>query len=203
MDQITISDRFAEWALKHLKELSNQEIESKSTTQNSLQGALANCTKKLDNLTTLMISDGNIDRSLLSDEEFRTRKNELLEEKRKLGNQLGTTDNQTNDWLEIVKEKFDFATKAKKKFKTATIAEKREIMFRLSSNLKLYNRNLVGLLENLYEPLRKVTADEPTVQLELEPKEITEKYGSLESKWSQNPLMLPALESIRNAVCGL
>lgn len=50
--------------------------------------------------------------------------------------------------------------------------------------------------------LRKVIKEEPTTKLGFKPKEIKGKYRNLENYWSQNPLVLPALDSIRTAVCG-
>jgi len=122
-----------------------------------------------------------------------------LEEKQKLESQMNKTGERVEDWLKTIEEKFNFATIARKKFNDpkTTILEKRELVFRISSNLKLFDRNLDSLLENLYEPLRKITKGEPTTTLEFEPKEITEKYENLENYWSQNPLVLPALEEIR------
>lgn len=192
LGEIQISDRFIKWALKHLDELNKEEIKDRNNIINNIQVTYTNCIKKLDNLTSLMISPNNIDRSLLSDEEFKKRKKEILEEKQKLESQLNDTGKRIENWLREVEEKFNFAKKAREKFndKTTTIEEKREMMFRISSNLKLYNKNVDALLENLYEPLRRITKSEPTTKGELEPKEITEKYGKLETYWDQNPLLL-------------
>lgn len=146
-----------------------------------------------------MISSNNADRSLMSDDEFKNRKNEILDEKKKFEGQMNNTDKRVENWLKEVEEKFNFATQARKKFNDpkTTIEDKREMMFRISSNLKLYNKNVDALLENLYEPLRKITKGEPTTKLEFEPKEITEKYENMESYWTQNPLVLPYLISVR------
>jgi site-specific DNA recombinase len=195
LGQIFVSDRFIKWALKNLNELNKNEVSERNSVITNLQSAYSSCIKRLDNLTGLMISPNNTDRSLLGDDEFKKRKIEMLEEKQKLETQLGNTGKRIENWLDVVEDKFKFASMAKEKFKTATIEEKREIMFRISSDLKLFDKNLVGLLENVYEPLRKMTNAEPTIQLELEPKEIKDKYGNLESCWDQNPLMLPRVDS--------
>ncbi len=204
LGEVQISERFIKWALRHLNELNNEEVKDRNNVVNVLQDNYTNCLKKLDNLTALMISSNNVDRSLMSDDEFKNRKNEILDEKKKLEDQMNNTGKRVENWLKEVEEKFNFATQARKKFNDpkTTIEDKREMMFRISSNLKLYNKNIDALLENLYEPLRKITKGEPTTTLEFEPKEITEKYGNLESYWSQNPLVLPVVDYIRTSVCG-
>lgn len=200
LGEIQISDRFSKWALKHLNELNEEEAKDRNMVVKSLQTAYTNCLEKLDNLTALMISPGNADRSLMSDEEFRRRKSEILDEKQKLESQQNNTGRRIEDWLNEVEEKFNFATLARKKFNDpkTTIEDKREMMFRISSNLKLFNKKVDALLENLYEPLRRVTKGEPSTKMEFEPKEIKDKYGNLENYWNQNPLVLPLVDAFCN-----
>ncbi len=190
LGEIQISDRFIKWALKNLNKLNDNEVSERNSIISNTQTAYTNCIRRLDNLTELMISSGNADRSLLSDDEFKIRKSEIIEEKQTLEKQLGKTGKRIENWLDIVEEKFNFAATAKDKFRTATLQEKRELLFRISSDLKLYDKNIGGLLENLFEPLRKLSNSEQTIKYKLEPKELKEKYGNLESYWDQNPTML-------------
>lgn len=190
--EVQISERFHKWAIKHLNELNEEEVNKRDQSVNSLQSAHTNSIRKLEYLTNFMISPANADRSLMSDEEYKTRKNEGLKELHSIEDQIKQTGVKVENWMDEVEDKFDFARKAREKFNdpNTTTEEKRELFFRLSSDLRLFDKNVDALLENLYEPLRRITKGEPTTKLELEPKEIKDKYGILENFWSQNPLVL-------------
>ncbi|MGI5841537.1 MAG: recombinase family protein [Patescibacteria group bacterium] len=197
LGEVQISERFHNWALKHLNELNEGEEKDRNQIIKSLQLAHSNCERKLDNLTALMISPANVDRSMMSDEEYKKRKTESLCELHQIDDRLSKAGEKVDDWMKVVEEKLSFAKKAREKFNNpnTTTEEKRELLFRLSSNLKLTNKNISALLENLYEPLRRVTKLDPTTKLEFEPKEITDRHGNLENYWNQNPLVLPRVGS--------
>ncbi len=197
LGEVQISERFHNWALNHLKELNEEEVVNRDQILNNLTIAHTNCLKKLDNLTSLMISPANGDKSLMTDEEYKKRKNEGLNELHGIEEQIKQAGNRVENWMNEVEEKFEFARKAREKFNdpNTTTEEKRELFFRLSSDLKLFNKNVNALLENLYEPLRRITKGEPTTKEEFEPQDIKDKYGNLENYWNQNPLVLPRVDS--------
>ena len=93
------------------------------------------------------------------------------------------------------KHDFDFAVLARRKFKTATIEEKREMMCRIGSKLLLEGGIFDIFLTKPLGCVKTVLKEEPTAKDMFETEEVAERYGTLESKWSQNPLVLPRVDS--------
>ena len=88
LESIGISDAFKEWALKYLNELNDKEVSDRNTSLNSLQAAYSDSVKRLDNLLKLYISPQNSDRSLISESEFRSQKEVIVQEKQKIENSM-------------------------------------------------------------------------------------------------------------------
>ena len=93
--------------------------------QSSVQKAYNDCVKKIDNLLKLYISADNVDKSLLSEEEFRTEKLILIKEKENFSAQLGDCDQRVDNWLELTEKTFNFVTYAKYHFETGSIEDKK------------------------------------------------------------------------------
>jgi len=102
--------------------------------------------------------------------------------------------------MDVVADSFDFAISAKKKFETATKMEKRELSCRFGSKLFLIDGLLDPYLEKPFCNIERIKKAEPSVDDVFETKDVAELYGNLESKWTQNPTVLPDLDLIRTAV---
>ena len=79
-----ISPRFRDWALKYLQELHCEELASLNGIKQSRQKAYGECLLQIENLVKLKTSPQNADGSLLSDEEYSSRRLALLQEKARL-----------------------------------------------------------------------------------------------------------------------
>lgn len=97
-----------------------------------------------------MISPSNADKSLMSDEEYKERKSDALKELDQIEDQISKTGTRVEEWLDKIEEKFDFARKAREKFNNSEtiVEEKRELFFRISLDLKLFNKNIDAFLKN-------------------------------------------------------
>lgn len=195
LKDVTVSERFVKWAIKHLNKLNDEETEIHTATIKQLQSAYSSCIKRLDNLVKLKISPQNIDGSLLSDEEFIAQKKPVVEEKAMIEEKLENQGKNINNWVEKVEEHFDFALHVRHKFETGTPEEKREILVRVGSNLDLFNRTLDIDFENEYAFLEYSKKIEPTVSDEFEHDKKTDFPDYLESLWSQNLSLLPGVDS--------
>jgi len=187
---IKISERFKNWALKYLNELNDKETADRRAVSTNVEEAIKLIDSQLDNLTSYMISPQNKDGSILSTEEFKTKKLSLLKEKETLIEQRSGIDTRMTNWMDVVADSFDFAISAKKKFETATKMEKRELFFRFGSKLFLKDGLLDPFLEKPFCNIERIKKAESTVDDMLETKDVSELYGNLESKWTQNPTVL-------------
>ncbi len=195
LGSIEINDEFKEWAVKYLNELNDQESEDRNTTISSLQRAYDDCVKRLDNLVKLKISSGNTDGSLLSDEEFRNQKEAILVDKRQLEASMGHAGQRIEQWVEAAETAFDFAIHARYRFATGTLADKREILSTIGSNLVLEDKKLWLDLTKPFCFLKDIISKEVTTSGKFEPEKRIDMKAQLESSWAQNPYMQGWIES--------
>ncbi len=190
LQNIRISPRFKNWALKHLNELNDEEVSTHTATINSLQNAYNDCVKRLDNLVKLKISPQNSDNSLLSDDEFKAQKVAIMTEKTKLEEKLAHQGQRVNSWIETVERNFELAIHARYKFEHGTNDEKREIVATIGSNLKLIDKKLFLDLQNDYGFLEEIIKTEPSTSYRVETEEKIDKSIQLEDYWAKNPSVL-------------
>lgn len=130
-----------EWAFEAYEDLKGAERTITEDKKNAFQAALYGINKRITNLTDLKISPGNVDGSLLSDEEFAERKRSLLIEKDKLLNQIQAENGDNESW-ELAKESFVFGLRAKERFDNDDPEEQKTIVKTVWSNLILLDQNL-------------------------------------------------------------
>ena len=94
----------------------------------SLKKKHAGHVKSLDNLLKLKISPDNVDDSLLTNEEFVVQKNAVVSEMSVLQEQLKDLDERQDKWLDLSYKTFDFCRRAKERFETGTLREKKLIL---------------------------------------------------------------------------
>lgn len=193
--RLQISERFKDWAIKYLNELNDKESEENVSVLKSLQSTNEDIEIRLNNLLKLKISPQNADGGLLSDEDYRNEKERLTSEKKKISEKLGGNSYQAEHWRETAEKTFDFACHARYWFANGDRQTKREILAGLGSNLELYNRSVRINLEKPLQFIEMAIDEEPTIAEMFEPKESIDNTIQIESLWSQNPSLLPRVDS--------
>ena len=199
LEKIEISESFKNWAIDHLNELADIEIEDRNAIIKSQQSAYDNCVQRIDNLVKLKISPNNTNEELLSDSEFKEQKEILLKEKNILMKKLETTDNRIDTWLELTADTFNFACYARHWFKNGNKETKKQILLGLGSNLELID-HIVRV--DLQKPLKFIeTAKKEFV--EISPVFEHEKEGYTPAQFSavfdQKKTLLPVVDQIRQS----
>ncbi len=195
LSKLQISERFKDWAVKYLNEVSDKETEENIVTLKSLQAAKVDCESRLNNLLKMKISPQNTDGSMLSDEVYKKQKELLTVEKSKIDEQLGGNSYHAEKWRETAEKSFDFASHARYWFANGDIQTRREILAGLGSNLILINKTVrVDLVKNL-QFIELAIKGEPSISEMFEPKEKTDNTIQLESLWTKSPTLLLDLDS--------
>lgn len=135
LEKISLPPSFIEWAFKYLDKLDEEENKVKENASESIEKALKDVEKNIDNLTTMRIKD------FITDEEYTTKRTELLKEKESLKLKLQKED-QPRGWLELSKDCFLFANRAKFWFSQGNSEEKRLILNSMGSNFSLKDKKL-------------------------------------------------------------
>jgi site-specific DNA recombinase len=142
LSRIQISERFRTWAITYLGELDEQESASRDAVIQSQRKAHEDGLRRLDNLVRLQTAPENVDRSLLSDEEYSRQRMALLKERRQLEESLQNAGSRVEHWLDLSTATFDFACTARERFARGDPKTKKEILLALGSNLTLKGKNL-------------------------------------------------------------
>lgn len=143
LSTIRISDAFHKWAIKNIQQVQEQEKNVRFVEVDSLRKAHDDCQRKLDNLLDLKISSGNTNGSLLSDDEFKTRKLLLMGERDRLLENMKQANLRADKWGEIVQDAFDTAVNAQREFdETKEVQKKKLILSKIGANFFIKNGNL-------------------------------------------------------------
>jgi DNA invertase Pin-like site-specific DNA recombinase len=139
---IEIDEDYKNFAIENLNKVRDPEKESRNNVFKSNQIARENCAKKIDNLTKLKISPDNSDGSLISDQEFKQQKTELLKEKSQIEKILNGPGQLTEEAMDHFRKSFNFACYARYWFANGEPERKKQIFNALGSNLKLKDKKL-------------------------------------------------------------
>ena len=190
---LQIPAEFKSWALSRLKEMNAKEIADREQMTSNQRHEYDACVRKIDNLID-MRANGELD-----EQEFRSRKENLLVEKDRLWAYLKDTDKRVENWLEIAERGFNFAEKSAVVFARAqresNSAVKKEIFSALGSDYTLKDKKLNVCLDNLLFPIRNGADEIRRITSRLEPKKKLAVARDMGKIYAKNPRLLPDLDS--------
>lgn len=190
LSRIQISDKFKAWAIKYLNELKDTEISDRNAVLDTLQRSYNDVVKRIDNLVSLKISPQNSDGSLLSDDEFKKQKQDLMIEKSSLEEKLNNTGNRISTWVELTEKAFNFACYAKYWFEKGDDESKRQIFAGLGSKLVLEDKIVRVELEKPLEYIESMKTEEDKIIDMFEPTKEIDLARQIEALYAQNSSML-------------
>ncbi len=190
LDSISIPEDFLKWAIAVLKE--QNEIEDyniKKAAEN--HGRNVNqLTASISNLLNLYISPANADRSLLSDEEYKSQKNSLMQEKARIEQEMKNISSSVDNWMELTEKTFNFATYARVWFEQGDFETKTDILRSLGQNLVLKDGKLHIELNKPYQIILEHAEHLQSKNVRLEPvanisnKTLKASFEDKISEWS-------------------
>ncbi len=207
LSQVEIHPLFAQWALKQIEKMNQDEIKLREDNINNIKRAHDAARAKLDNLLHLKISPANSDGSLLSDEKFREEKLEIETEVKSLENQLANTDQRMLQVAHDINETFEFATLAQQRFAAADLKTKRKMAMDLGTHLILKDKKV--LFDNPFPifKLKEIKKEVPSVAITPAPENYALESTKMEAYWASIPTLLRGREShpvwkIMSLPCG-
>jgi site-specific DNA recombinase len=155
LNSITLPKEFLNWSLNVLKE-NNQLEESRKSTQITIhKNNLKNCNAKIDNIIQLFISPDNMNKRLLSEEDYIKQKNDLNKEKGSIEAEIKQINNHGDKWLELTQNTFEFATYAKHWFKQGNYEKKTTILKSLGKKHLFKDKKLTIQLQEPLQIIKK------------------------------------------------
>src|SRR3989344_5648861 len=130
---LTISDKFKDWAIRYLHEIRENEAQSNETVLDNKQKQLLQITKQLDNLLLKYTSPENESGQFITDQEYQTLKTRLVKDKTGLESELKTHGKTIEEWVELSERTFNFARYAQMWFAKGNMDTKRAVFAALGS----------------------------------------------------------------------
>jgi site-specific DNA recombinase len=193
LDTLVIPEDFTNWAMARLKEMNEHEVADREKIYGGQRKGYESCLRKIDNLID-MRANGELD-----EDEFRSRKQTLLEEKARYQELLKDTDKRVENWLEVAERGFNFAEKARAAFeiarRTNDLELKKEIFSSLGSNYTFKDGKLSISLDDLLMPIKTASEEARRISKMLEPKKkpvLSRRKGDF---YTRSAVMLPDLDS--------
>ncbi|KKT87182.1 MAG: hypothetical protein A3J46_00200 [Candidatus Yanofskybacteria bacterium RIFCSPHIGHO2_02_FULL_41_11] len=165
LGQINISQRFRDWALKYLHETRTQEAETREQAIKAKHKEYEKIAKQLDNMLLTFISSDNTNEEIMSKDQFTHLKGELMKQKSKLEEDLGSYGKEINQWFEFTEKTFTFVRYAPTWFTNGDIDTKRAIFACLGSDLILKDQKVAI---NMRKPFGIIFEGLPRAEKELE-----------------------------------
>ena len=142
LQDITIDEDYLKLALDYLHDKQTNSGDTERTARQSLQATYDSCQTRLVNLNKAFTSPMNSNYELYTLEDFRQQKSALLEEIKKLEEQMGDTKKKLLNDLEVSERVFNFCAFSLRHFNTDDLQKKREIFNTIGSNLILKDKIL-------------------------------------------------------------
>ena len=183
LEKIEIPTEFHNWVMKQLKLENEKEIQDRNKILESQKKAYDNCVNKIDRLIEMRLNNE------ITEDEFISKKSELLREKLHLQELLNDTDNRISSWIEKAENIFNFAKDAKFKFEIGTPQEKRQILMALGSNLTLKNGIISLSIEKPLLLIEKAVPEIKKINNDVRTSKNIELERNLDALYTQNPLV--------------
>jgi site-specific DNA recombinase len=194
LKNIEIPKDFTEWALQTLREVNKDESKERNKIIYSQQRAYTKCIQKIDNLIDLRAGNE------ITEEEFTKKRNESLEEKKRLSKLINSLDNRIDEWLKNLEKTLNFAESARETFITGNMKVKREILSILGSNLLLKDGKLTITIKKPLSYIAEVAQEVISINKRLEPLKNGLNKQKLWGNYSQSPILLPGSDSNRRPI---
>lgn len=174
-----IRPEFRDWAIKYLNEVSQNETDTHKVALTNLQKQYSEMDTKINSLINLYIAPINADKSVMSDEEFKAKKTELVTEKADIMDRLNRADEEKNKWIELTEKTFDFACYARYWFAKGDSKAKTEILHTLGENLTLRDGKLWINRSNQFFLIEKGKREVEEIVSTLEPEKLIDLKDNL------------------------
>jgi len=169
---LTVSEKFKDWAIKYLYFLRKEEAANYKTKFEENQRQLAMVNEHLDALLFKYSSPENRDGEFINAEEFVRMKSALLKEKSRLEDELNAQGKEKEEWLEMSERTFNFARYAGIWFEKGSDDIRRAIFACLGSSLILSDQKIAISLRKPFEMIFERLPQAQTEFARLEPVEM-------------------------------
>ena len=189
ISEISISEKFKDWAIRYLHEVNKNEAIAYEETLSAKHKKLENTVAQIDNLLLKYTSPENSNGEVMTSEEYTRLRSSLLKDKNGLETELNNTGKKIEEWLDLSERTFNFACYARMWFENGSLDVKRAIFACLSSNLFLKDKNVFIPLKKPFKRIFDGLPDADEEFSRLEPLKIPQNSREFVDFVSKFPIM--------------
>lgn len=134
--EYTIISEFRDWALEILREEHKKEVTDREKIQANRQKTYKDIQENIDKLIDMKLNDQ------ITDEEYQIKRNNLIEDKAKINEELDQIGSRADRWLELTEKAFNFVTNLREVFLKSDIRLKKDILMALGNKITIKDGNL-------------------------------------------------------------
>ncbi len=183
VSKIHIPPEFHKWVMAKITEdIKNDKIFNTEVLGNKEQKA-KNIDKQLDNLLNL------VSRQIISEENYVSKKAELLREKARLGIDGPSPEDKTQALISKAKEDFDFARDCQNELESGDKERCRRIISKLGSNPSIKGRIFSICIKKVLLAMETLSKEVKAIHSRLKPAKVAENSRKFELLYAQNPVV--------------
>ena len=191
LESISIPSDFQKWVIEKSLAQENINIQDYQTIRERQQEAYGRCVLRMKRLIDMRTDEE------ISAEEFLKRKNELLQEKKRLREALDNSDKKKTVKHDPIEKLYSFAGKVLETFLKPNPHTRRAILASLGSNLTLKDRKLDISLAKELLPLQTISSEVRRIHKGFEPTKVSINKEILENSYPLNLVLSCTMEEVR------
>lgn len=149
LDSITLSQPFADWAIKWLQVMHANQQELRAAKYNVTEQAYQEVVTQIERATEMMVKGAvSIDKGMSIQKELELKKSTLFEE-------LSKMDVHVTEWNHLAIQTFDLVKNIRERFENGSIEQRKTILRAVGSDLTVYDRKVDISIRNPFEYIQK------------------------------------------------
>lgn len=134
LKSIEIPPEFLQWALEVLRNHNEIEETDRNQILANHQRDYQSVVKSIDNLINLYVSPENANKDLLSTDEYKVQKNNLVQAREEAQTEIRRVESRMDEWLDLTEKTFEFACYARTAYAKGDFETKTRLLRALGQN---------------------------------------------------------------------
>lgn len=195
IEQISISPDLMEWLRGVLERMTHEEQKGQRDRLSRAQKKYEDTVAALQNLLNMYVSSQNADKSLLTEQEFKTQKQSIITERDRCKQLIDELERNVDTSIECALQTFEFAKDALQFFDDGDNQTKRMVLVAVASNWELLDGQAACTFKFQYTALEKAKEQAAIARGRLEPDRFSNREPKNTLSEAEKQIWLPRLDS--------
>lgn len=142
LDSLEMSDKFIKWSMSYISFIAENESQSRTKINDNLEQEYNEVLRKIDQLGEIYLDPENADKSIMTLEEFKAKKQQYTSKKNKLLKSIQKLSREQDNTIQFLADSADLARNLVERFNKGGLEEKRKIIIDLGRTVLIRDRKL-------------------------------------------------------------